>query len=296
LLKNEKAGMTGEQDLYQSHDAAGQPTYVDETERFKPQLDIYSGNIRLVVHKVDRKTVTLRTGLRIAEGGRVKIFPAAADAMVQLENGTWIPVATPEPLTHLEQIDYHFSQVNEGQIKQVIGPQTRFGENDNISSEYVRDPYFYGLTITALFSTIEKYGENFAINRAKAVRAFRGIQSGRTHCMPWQLLYNEMADVLETNNHYYRKLSNFAEEIWGPGVSEDTQMEMAYWLKGIRMWVVKEMVALMAAEKKWGNYNVQNTTRYNYSEVLFNLSFLLSRLDLIEGRMLGRQSVMMNLG
>jgi hypothetical protein len=112
--------------------------------------------------------------------------------------------------------------------------------------------------------------------------------------MPWQLLYNELSDIMETNSPYLKKLSNFAQEIWGPGVSEDTQMEMACWLKGIKMWVVKEMVALMPAEKEWGRYDTQNTKRYHFSEMLFHLAFTLSQVDILEARVLGKKPVLMN--
>ncbi|MFA5113462.1 MAG: hypothetical protein WC529_04090 [Candidatus Margulisiibacteriota bacterium] len=288
LFGNPEARVAGAGDVYQSR------FYTTETERFRPELDYFNGNLRLIVHKVDRYEIDLPAGLQIAAGETVKIFPSGVDAVATVA-GREVPLTVGEPLTKQlqEMIDPNLSQVQEGQIKSAIGPQTRFGESDNLSSNYPRDPYFYGLMIFALHRSVEKWGENFAINRAKAVRAFRGIQSGRTHVMPWELLYKEFADVFEANGDHLRKLSNFAEEIWGPGVSEDTQMEMAYWLKGIKMWVVKEMVALMSAEKEWGRYDIQNTKRYDYSEVLFNLSALLAKTDIVQGRFLGRKPVLM---
>lgn len=308
LLRNRKANMSRVKDFYQSG------AYTDETKRFRPAIDEMHGQLRLIVHKVRRYEIDLPEGVTVPQGGNIKVFPAAADAAFKV-NDRWVPLGLKEPLFDKVQpeslrrpeinevrpevkadmsVDLELSQVHEGEIKSAIGPQTRFGEANNISSEYVRDPYFYGLTIEALFSTVEKYGENFAINRAKAVRTKRAIQSGRTHVMEFKMLFNEFADILPTNNPYLKKLSNFAEEVWGPGVSEDTQMEMAYWLKGVKMWAVKEMVALMAAEKEWGRYNTQNTQRYNYSEVLFNLSFLLSKVDVLEGRLFGKLPVLMS--
>ncbi len=307
LLKNCAANMSRVDDLYQSQ------AYVRETERFKPAIDEMHGQLRLIVHKVKRYDIPAPKGVKFPANGQVKIFPASADAAAKI-NGQWIPLDLAEPLfDHMPEaclkaglqienaevtdelsVDLKLSQVNEGQIKQAIGPQSRFGEPNNISSEYVRDPYFYGLTMEAMFRTIERYGEQFAINRGKAVRAFRGIESGRSHVMPYTLLFNAFADILPTNNQYLGKLANFAEDIWGPGVSEDTQMEMAYWLKGLKMWVVKELVVLIAAEKEWGRYNTQNTQRYNFSEVLFNLSFMLSKIDVLEARVLGRKPVLMS--
>jgi len=306
LLNNRETNMSQTSDIYQSS------AYVQETERFRPVIDEMHGQLRLIVHKVKCQEITLPQGVIVPTQGRLKIFPAAADAAAKI-NGQWVPLQLAEPLfdkmpaeslragldiktadvTDKLSVDMNLSQVNEGQIKSAIGPQTRFGEPNNISSEYVRDPYFYGLTIEAMFHMIEKYGENFAINRAKSVRAARGIESGRTHVMPYTMLFSAFADIMPTNNPHLKKLSNFAEDIWGPGVSEDTQMEMAYWLKGVKMWVVKEMVALMAAEKEWGKYDAQNTKRYNYSEVLFNLSFMLSKVDVMEARMFGKLPVMM---
>jgi len=299
LLANPESHMGKTDDLYQSHlknsDGVLRPFYTPETERFKPWIDEYNGNLRLIVHKVTRKPIKLPTDteLKIPTDGTVKIFPSAADAEVVLEGGERIPLTLKEPLKRLELIDKKLSRVLEGLIKSAIGPQTRFGEPDNISSEYPRDPYFYGF-VFGLYRIIEQFGENFGVNRAKAIRAFRGIESGRTHVMPWKLLHNSLADVMETNSKFYKKLSNFAEELWGPGVSEDCQMEIGYWLKGIKMWVVKEMVALMPAEKEFGRYDKQNTQRYDYSEALFMLSFILAKCDLLEGRVLGKRPIMMN--
>jgi|GEM_PF-1269231 len=297
LLSNPKANMSKEDDLYQSD------FYTPETERFAPRIDLYNGRLRLVVHKVRRYEIEL-DNFKINQGETVKIFPASRELIVTVE-GTdekgnhitrEIPLALSEPLEKAkDMIDQELSQVEEGQVQSAIGPQVRLGESNNISSQYPRDPYFYGLALFALARSIEKWGENFAINRGKSVRAYRGIQSGRTHVMPVKLLFNEFADLMETNNEYYRKLSNFAQEIWGPGVSEDTQMEIAYWLKGIKMWVTKEMSAIMNTEKEWGLYNKQNTQRYIYSEVLFNLANLLSMVDICKGRFLGTRPVLMKL-
>ncbi|MGB9613110.1 MAG: hypothetical protein ACPL4K_02900, partial [Candidatus Margulisiibacteriota bacterium] len=293
LLDNRSQGMTSLEDIYQAK------FYCRETERFSPTIDVYHGNLRLIVHKVKRYDIDKPNNLQLPNGASTfKIFPAVQDAVATVRTSknetVEVPIAFSEPMEKIKPyIDYTLSQVEEGQIQSAIGPQTRLGEQNNISFQYPRDPYFYGLTIFALARSIEKWGENFAINRAKAVRAFRGIQSGRTHVMPLKLLFNELADIMETNNEFYRKLSNFAEEIWGPGVSEDTQMEVAYWLKGIKMWVIKETIAIMNTEKEWGLYNKQNTQRYIYSEVLFNLANLLATVDIVEGRFLGTKPLMM---
>lgn len=301
LLGNKKAGMSRLDDLYQSHDEGDHPVYTRETTRFKPMIDEFNGNLRLVVHKVKRYEIDRPKELPdVPAGGTVKIFPAAADAMARVKGQNdqviLVPLALSEPIdlsNQAQAVDLTLSKVEDGVYKSAIGPQTRFGEPGNISSEYVRDPYFYGLLITAMFRGLEKWGETVAVNRDKGIRADRAIQSGRTHTMMWDMIYNELGDYMETNNEFYLKLSNFCEEIWSVGVSEDTQMEMAYWLKGIKMWAVKEMVALMPAETGWGQYDRQNTQRYDYSEVLFNLSFLLSKIDILEGRLLGKRPVMM---
>ncbi len=177
-----------------------------------------------------------------------------------------------------------FSQAIEGIIKSVIGPQTRFGNVGEISGEYARDPYFYGLQVNAMYSTIKAFGEHFGLNRAKSIRAFRGIQSGRTHMMSAEFLFNPLfADIMETNSDNFKKMSNYGGQFWGVGVSEDTQMEMVAWMLGVKMHVIKEMVAIMAAEKTFDKYKVQNAVRYIFSETLFVQPFKLIAKDLVKG-------------
>lgn len=281
LLANQKVRLTSPADIYQS------PAYTDETKKFAPWIDRYNGNLRLIVEKVRRYEIDAPAEVtaRIEAGEQVKVFPSTVAAAIKVD-GQWLPLNTSDPLTHLAKIDRELSQTYDGIIKSVIGPQTRLGNKGEVSGSYPRDPYFYGLTVFMEFKLLEEYGEDFAINRSKAliysdmVSQARGIQSGRTHTMPYTMIFDPLfADVMDTNNQYYKKLSNYAHWLWGPGVSEDCQMEIASWMMGVRMHVLKEMVALMPAEKEWGRYKVQNGERYNYSEELFRLPFRLALKD-----------------
>ena len=287
LLNNKKANMSEATDFYQSS------SYTRETVHFKPTIDHYfhKGTLCLVVHKTKQYDIPMPQELRgkVSRDSDIKIHPAGADAAIMVRS-QWIPLITPESLA-TGNIDEASSKIIKGQIKSAIADQRRFGEQNNISSVYPRDPYFYGLIIETMFRQLEKWGQNVAINRGKAVRANRGIQSGRTHTMGWELIYNKLADILETNDDFLVKLTNFCEEMDGVGVSEDTQMEMGYWLKGIRMWVIKAKVDVMNAEKEWGNYDKQNTKRYDYSEVLFNMATLLAKIDILHARVLSRSPV-----
>ncbi|MFA5104255.1 MAG: hypothetical protein WC527_03695 [Candidatus Margulisiibacteriota bacterium] len=259
--------------------------YTGEDKNFRPSLDIINGNLRLVVHKVDREEKDIALPAEIKGKRNFVIRPTTANSAV-LIGGNWVPLNLDTPIvdSSVMEIDLDLSQVYEGQIKSVIGPQTRFGNWGDISLQYPRDPYFYGLPISAGFETIGEYGENFGLNRAKALRGQRGIQSGRTHTMPYTLLHNSMfADIMETNSEYYKKLSDYGHWLTGAGVSEDTQMEMVLWLMGLRMHVVKDMLTIMAAEKTFDKYKVQNTTRYNYSESLFTEPFKFIFKDLVNG-------------
>lgn len=257
--------------------------YTGSDERFRPSLDIINGNLRLVVHKVDRKPADIALPAALEEGSDFVIRPTTANSAVKIGD-RWVPLNMDKVLMDKENIDLGISQVYEGEIKSVIGPQTRFGNWGDISLQYPRDPYFYGLPISAGFETIGEYGENFGLNRAKALRGQRGIESGRTHTMPYTLLHNSMfADIMETNSEYYKKLSDYGHWLTGAGVSEDTQMEMILWMMGLRMHVVKEMLTIMAAEKTFDKYKIQNTTRYNYSESLFTEPFKMIFKDLLSG-------------
>ncbi len=257
--------------------------YTGRDERFRPSLDIINGNLRLVVHKVDRKPADIALPANLAKGSDFVIRPTTANSAVKIGD-RWVPLNMDKVLMDKDNIDLGISQVYEGEIKSVIGPQTRFGNWGDISLQYPRDPYFYGLPISAGFETIGEYGENFGLNRAKALRGQRGIESGRTHTMPYTLLHNSMfADIMETNSEYYKKLSDYGHWLTGAGVSEDTQMEMILWMMGLRMHVVKEMLTIMAAEKTFDKYKIQNTTRYNYSESLFTEPFKMIFKDLLSG-------------
>jgi len=260
--------------------------YTGTNENFRPSFDMINGNLRLIVHKVDRVEISAPPGLKGEEG--FVIVPTTATSAVKIGE-QWIPLNIDSPVVdgkvmEIDKGEEGLSQVYEGQIKSVIGPQTRFGNWGDISLQYPRDPYFYGLPISAGFETINEYGENFGLNRGKALRGQRGIQSGRTHTMPYTLLHNSMfADIMETNSEYYKKLSDYGHWLTGAGVSEDTQMEMVLWLMGLRMHVVKDMLTIMAAEKTFDKYKIQNTTRYNYSESLFAEPFKLILRDLVSG-------------
>lgn len=257
--------------------------YTGSDERFRPSLDIINGNLRLVVHKVDRKKVKIVLPGDMQNKTDFVIRPTTANSAVKIGD-KWVPLNIDKVLMDKENMDLDISQVYEGEIKSVIGPQTRFGNWGDISLQYPRDPYFYGLPISAGFETIGEYGENFGLNRAKALRGQRGIESGRTHTMPYTMLHNSMfADIMETNSEYYKKLSDYGHWLTGAGVSEDTQMEMILWMMGLRMHVVKEMLTIMAAEKTFDKYKIQNTTRYNYSESLFTEPFKMIFKDLLSG-------------
>ena len=288
LLDNKKAGMSGLDDIYQT-DVSLEAHNIAETERFLPTIDTRNGAIRLIVHKTDCYDIDLPGELSDlpASVAALAVFPVQAQSAVKIQAADgkerWLPLNG--ALKYVDHIDFGFSQVYEGIVKSVIGPQTRLGNVGEISGEYIRDVYFYGLTNFASAETLRRLGEYFGLNRAKALRAFRAIQSGRTHVMPYNLLFDPLfADMMETNNPNYFKLSNYGHHLWGPGVSEDTQMEMNTWLLGVRMHVVKEMVALMSAEKGWGNYRTQNESRYNYSEELFYLPFKLAVKDIWHGK------------
>jgi hypothetical protein len=109
--------------------------------------------------------------------------------------------------------------------------------------------------------------------------------------MAMKLIHAFMADIMETNNPYLRKLAGYMEEIFKPGVSEDTQGDITQRLRGLRMWVLQEMGALMAAEFDYGSYNKQNAERYIYSEALFIYATLLARIEVIEGMLGGKGNV-----
>jgi len=295
LLNNKSAGITSTEDIYQSN------FYTGETFLFRPRLADFEGrgNLRIVVHKVDRYTIDAPAELAKTlkhPDGTIKIFPSTAASAIQVGK-RWIPLSITEALTHTEMLNLGeegLSQIWHGIIKSAIGPQTRFGNIGEISGEYPRDPFFYGLQVFTSHAIREKYGDTSALNRAKSLRAGRGIQSGRTHVMTRDLLENMLfADVMETNNQNYSKVSNYANWLWGPGVSEDTQMEIASWILGARMHVLKKVVALMSAEKEWGRYKVQNTERYDYSEELFRTPFRLVIEDIIKGRLMGTKPTLM---
>jgi len=292
FLANAKAGMAGFQDFYQSDIKAA------ETNRFQPVIDRYphrNGTPRLILHKTTCYEIDW-PGPELE--GRVKIFPATAAAAAKIK-GEWLPLSLNERLTKQDArlISLPHSRVQAGRKQSAIGSQDRTGNMGEMSGDYPRDPNFYGFRIFKQVHHILKYGDNVAINKGKSVSDEGGIESGRTHTMPHILLYDKLlADMIETNNPYVRKLSNYGHHSGGPGVSEDTQMELVTRLLGIRMWVVNELLDRMPAEKRWGKYNIQNAVRYIFSESLFALPMRLVVRDIIGGRFFGQQPVYMKWG
>ncbi|MBI5399037.1 hypothetical protein HZB07_00270 [Candidatus Saganbacteria bacterium] len=317
LLDNHQAEMSSQNDFYQS------ACYTPETRRYAPRIDLQDGVLRLYIHRVEHQTVAcpekLTTHLTANPGQRVTIAPAWADAAAQVsvakDKTVWVPItltesARPEGLGWLigkvfgkdarveslsQQFDPTLSSVR-ALISSVIGPQTRFGENNNISSENPRDPYFYGLVVKSLPHVLMRMGEIFAINRQKGLRG-RAVESGRTHTMSFRdVLKESVVDVLGTNNPNWLKVCDFLCEFGPPGVSEDTQKELSTWLKGLRMWAIRETVMLAAAEKELGRYDTQDSKRYNLSTALFYLPFILAATDLLRGRFLGTRPITMAWG
>ena len=298
LCCNKGQGMGEVSNLYQTRTATA------ETRRFMPRLDEYNGAMRLVVHRVERREIDFALTedqverMKLGKGETVKIFPAAPDyvATIKAENGLEkeVYLTTNEPFD-VTEADWRFSEVMEGQVQSAVGPQARFGETNNISGQYPRDKYFYGYASEDQAKRSRKQTAtgalggfvqllNFALNRQKGIRG-SGIQSGRTHMMNWSLVQWVFSDVMESNNPYLRKFSEYAEELFGPGVSEDTQGDISKRMKGLKMWVVKEMGALMMAEFDYGTYSKQNTERYNYSEALFMYAATLARIEALEAMM-----------
>jgi len=290
LLSNRRAHMSTFEDFYQSD------FYTAETERYQPVIDrfpVRNGSLRLILHKTETYEINRPADLKSL--GKVKIYPSPAVAATRIQD-RWIPLALKEALTKqdLELIDLKSSRVQAGRKQSVIGPQDRTGNMGEMSGDYPRDPTFYGFRVFKQIQHILKYGDNIAINKGKSVRAERGIESGRTHTMPYILLFDKLfADLIETNNPYTKKLSNYGHQFFGPGVSEDTQMEVVTWMLGPKMWVVNEMMARLPAEKRWGKYNIQNAVRYIFSEALFVQPFKFVVQDMLNGRFFGTQPVYM---
>ncbi len=282
LLGNRRRGVSSEDDIFQSE------FYTSWTERFRPSIDSYADNnegLKLVVHKVDRYPITTKETFGPADERPTRIVPSMATSAFETHSGAWIPLTLPRPIEHPEMIDQRLSKVMAGEVQSVIGPQTRLGNRGEISGDYKRDWYFYGFNEEfAGFRTPFLWGKSVGLNRAKVLGdKFMGIQSGRTHCQYWANIYDPLlADIMETNNPFYNKLSNFGSVLWGPGVSEDTQMDKFARFMGLKMWVVKQPIALMTAEKEWGRYKVQNTERYNRSEQLFVIPADLVASDVLQ--------------
>lgn len=279
LLNNVEGRVSELDHIYQPRQGHENDT---ETRRFNPridELDMGDDRLRLVVHKIDSHDIPLPAGTSMPSGD-FTIFPSTARSAVCI-SGRWIPVNTRILRPNLiERGSNGFSEVFQGGIKSVVGPQTRFGNLGDMSA-YLRDSYFYGLPV---FSRFGRDGGHFGINRGKALRAQRGIQSGRTHTMIYKLTYAMYtATMMPTENQYYMKLSNYIDELHAAGVSEDTQFEVAQYFLGLRMHVLKEMTAIMPAEKILNKYEIQNTKRYNYSEEVFHLPFRIVMQDLVEG-------------
>ncbi|NQT29027.1 MAG: hypothetical protein HQ596_00500, partial [Candidatus Saganbacteria bacterium] len=292
LLANRKAGMSTFDDFYQAE------YYTDETARYRPVIDRYPadhGELRLILHKTSTYEIDTPATLVGTLSPNHKIFPSTADAAAEID-GEWLPLSRSEPLTHIERIDLGLSRV-QNLIFTSISVQSRTGNMGEMSAAYPRDAYFYGLQIFNGLTRILRWGANIAINRGKGTRAMYGIESGRTHTMHSSALYDEMAaDAMETNAPHATKFSNHGHHVGGPGVSEDTQMELLSRLRGERMWITKRMMAILPAEKRWGKYFTQNALRYILSETLFIFPFRLAMNDLIMARHLRRDPVFMKWG
>jgi len=295
LLQNRLAGMSREDNFFQSS------IYTPWTSEYRPAIDSFDSvgdGLKLVLHRTKQYDITAPEELRgLSPNDPVRIFPSLATSAVQADGSKWVPLTLKRPLEHTETIDTQLSGVFDGEIQTAIGPQTRLGNRGEISS-YARDPYFYGDGVFTSFGLQRLWGSSFGLNRAKALDdKFMGIQSGRTHTQHWSNMFNPLlADLLETNNPNYIKLSNFGAALWGPGVSEDTQMDKFARILGLKMWVVKDQIALMTAEKVWDRYKVQNTERYNRSEQLFVLPAHLAMADTLQSFLGARPSDFMNWG
>jgi hypothetical protein len=293
LLANPRAKMATFADFYQSD------FYTEETKRFQPVIDEFparNGTPRLLLHKTTRTEIERPAGLDLS--GRVKIFPTLATAAAEID-GQWRPITLDAKLTRQDQklISLELSRVQAGRKMSAIGAQERTGNMGEMSGEYARDANFYGYDVFKEIKHIIEYGRNVAINKGKSVSDEGGIESGRTHTMPYILLFDTMlADLIETNNPFVRKHSNYGHHSGGPGVSEDTQMELVTRLFGIRMWVVNESLARLPAEKRWGKYNIQNAVRYIFSESLFKLPMRFVMRDILCGRFFGTQPIYMKWG
>jgi hypothetical protein len=297
LLCNKRVKMDRLEDIYQSN------FYSEETRRFQPRIDVYGGNLRLVVEKVKIYEIDKPSELKGEKN--FKIFPSTAICAMRVEgenSETWIPGDTKNPVTHKGMIDLGpdgFSHIRHGEPDHAVGAQHRMGtdpqgKKGDISGEKPRDPYFYGLQ--RIVNRIrEKYGSYFAINRAKSLRASRGIQSGRGSMFPWDLLYDTLfADIIETGSKFFKKLSNFASHYWGPGVSEDTQFEIALWLLDIKMHVINELTNIMTAERELARYKTQEENRYILSKTLFRLAAKIVSFELWKGRILGKSPIFLD--
>ena len=284
LLDNRRARVFSEADIFQSQ------YYTPSTERYRPTIDFYEDGdhgLKLIVNRVN--TYEIPEPAELEDLGYYQIFPSTAASAVRVDDGRWLPLTVTRPVERPDLVELDgVSKVRAGNIDGVIGPQTREGNRGELSGQYVRDPYFYGLQdVFASFPLQYSWGTSFGINRAKALAdKFMAVQSGRTHCMRVEDIFDPLvADIMTTNNPYYIKLSNFGAALWGPGVSEDTQMDKWMRILGPGMHVVKTQVGIMTAEKIWGRYNTQNTQRYNRSEQLFTFPFDLVRGDIAQGFM-----------
>ena len=293
LLDNRRARVFSEDDIFQNQ------VYSQHTARFRPAIDFYengSHGMKLVVHRVNRYDIGEPESLEEYREGGYNVYPSTAASAVKVRDALgsehWIPLTVSQPVSRIDLVDLNekTSKVSAGQVRAAIGPQSRMGNRGELSGTYVRDPYFYGLhDVFASFPLQHLWGTSFGINRAKALGGrLMAVQSGRTHCMWADDIFDPLiADIMTTNNPHYIKLSNFGAALWGPGVSEDTQMDKWMRILGPGMHVLKEQVAIMTAEKIWGRYNTTNTQRYNRSEQLFVFPFELANLDILHGFLSG---------
>lgn len=260
LLDNQEQEMTSIKHLFQD------TTYSEETEIFRPRLDIFENIWCLYVNKtrtyeIDAPKEPLPKDFRI--------FPSAAGGAVRIGED-WYPLNISEPLSGIRNIT-NLSKVIGTKTNSAITVQNKLFDLGQFGGEYARDDYFYGLMRFVTVEMFMRASYDFAMNRGKYVRAERGIQSGRTHVLDWEMLFNDiLGDLIDTNSPFYKKMMNFGSHFWPSGVSEDTQLELVNWLLGMKMMVVSKASDLETQESNVAAFVKQNAYRYILSEELFD--------------------------
>jgi len=270
LLGNRTAGMVSAADFFQDD------FYSQETAPYRPWIDEYNyGQLALILTKTRAYDIRIPRGVSLEMSDRIFFTTASAAARV---GNTYVPLHINEPLQELDTLT-PFSQTVAAETTSSSSPQNKLCDEGPIGGEYPRDDYFYGLQRFCMAELIMRFGSNFAMNRNKALRAGRGIQSGRNHTLSFEMMFDRLlADIMDTNSAFRKKLSDFGKYRWQAGVSEDTQMELVTWLLGYKMYVMSETTDVEAQETTWASFMKQNGFRYNFSESLFTpqIPFVLS--------------------